>query len=34
VITAAQREDWNVLIEQTQGIADHERSALALLGPH
>jgi DNA-binding LacI/PurR family transcriptional regulator len=34
VITAAQREDWNVLIEQTQGIADRERSALAALGPH
>src|ERR1700750_1032078 len=29
VITAAQKEDWNVLIEQTQSIAEHERSSLA-----
>ena len=34
VITAAQREDWNVLIEQTQGLAERERSSLAALGPH
>jgi DNA-binding LacI/PurR family transcriptional regulator len=34
VITAAQAEDWNVLIEQTQGDAERERSALAALGPH
>jgi DNA-binding LacI/PurR family transcriptional regulator len=34
VITAAQDEDWNVLIEQTQGIRERERSALASLGPH
>jgi DNA-binding LacI/PurR family transcriptional regulator len=34
VITAAQKEDWNVLIEQTQGIAERERSSLAALGPH
>ncbi len=34
VITAAQKEDWNVLIEQTQGIAERERSSLASLGPH
>ena len=34
VITAAQGEDWNVLIEQTQGIAERERRSLASLGPH
>jgi len=34
VITAAQSHDWNVLIEQTQGLAERERSSLASLGPH
>src|ERR1700755_169820 len=34
VMDAAQGEEWNVLIEQTQGVAEHERSALAALGPH
>ncbi|MDL4818466.1 LacI family DNA-binding transcriptional regulator [Actinomadura opuntiae] len=34
VITAARRHHWNVLIEQTQGARDRERSALAAMGPH
>lgn len=34
VITAAQRHEWNVLIEQTQGIRERERNSLASLGPH
>jgi DNA-binding LacI/PurR family transcriptional regulator len=34
VITAAQRHDWNVLIEQTQGTREREQSSLASLGPH
>ena len=34
VITAAQERDWNVLIEQTQGTRERERSTLASLGPH
>lgn len=34
VISAAQRYDWNVLIEQTQGVRDRERATLAALGPH
>lgn len=34
VITAAQRRDWNVLIEQTQGVRDREQATLAALGPH
>ncbi|GAA3193440.1 LacI family DNA-binding transcriptional regulator [Actinocorallia longicatena] len=34
VITAARRYDWNVLIEQTQGTRDRERTALTALGPH
>ncbi|MDX6741142.1 LacI family DNA-binding transcriptional regulator [Actinocorallia sp. A-T 12471] len=34
VITAAQRHNWNVLIEQTQGTRDRERSALTAMGPH
>lgn len=34
VITAAQQRDWSVLIEQTQGLRDRERSTLAELGPH
>lgn len=34
IITAAQKHDWNVLIEQTQGVRDREREALASLGPH
>ncbi|GAA3194068.1 LacI family DNA-binding transcriptional regulator [Actinocorallia longicatena] len=34
VITAAQRRGWNVLIEQTQGTRDRERSALTAMGPH
>jgi DNA-binding LacI/PurR family transcriptional regulator len=34
VIEAAQGHDWNVLIEQTQGTRDRERSTLASLGPH
>jgi DNA-binding LacI/PurR family transcriptional regulator len=34
IITAAQERDWNVLIEQTQGERDRERSTLAALGPH
>jgi DNA-binding LacI/PurR family transcriptional regulator len=34
VITAAQRFDWNVLIEQTQGSRERERDALASLGAH
>jgi DNA-binding LacI/PurR family transcriptional regulator len=34
VITEAQRHDWNVLIEQTQGTREREQSSLASLGPH
>ncbi|MCT2584367.1 LacI family DNA-binding transcriptional regulator [Actinophytocola gossypii] len=34
VIAAAQRHDWSVLIEQTQGDRDRERATLASLGPH
>ncbi|MEC3978522.1 LacI family DNA-binding transcriptional regulator [Amycolatopsis sp. H20-H5] len=34
VITAARAQDWNVLIEQTQGTRAQERSTLASLGPH
>jgi DNA-binding LacI/PurR family transcriptional regulator len=34
VITAARAQGWNVLIEQTQGIREQERSTLASLGPH
>jgi LacI family repressor for deo operon, udp, cdd, tsx, nupC, and nupG len=34
VITAAQKQDWSVLIEQTQGTRDRERRTLASLGPH
>lgn len=34
VITAAQRHDWNVLIEQSQGTREREQSSLAALGPH
>jgi DNA-binding LacI/PurR family transcriptional regulator len=34
VITAAQAHEWNVLIEQTQGIRERERNSLASLGPH
>ena len=33
VITAAQPYGWNVLIEQTQGTRDRERSALTSMGP-
>ncbi|MCW2886928.1 MAG: hypothetical protein QOE54_5387 [Streptosporangiaceae bacterium] len=34
VITAAQAQSWSVLIEQTQGTRERERSTLASLGPH
>ena len=34
VIVAAQARDWNVLIEQTRGTRERERSTLASLGPH
>lgn len=34
VITAAHAHDWNVLIEQTRGTREQERSTLASLGPH
>jgi DNA-binding LacI/PurR family transcriptional regulator len=34
VITAAHGHDWSVLIEQTQGLRDAERTTLASLGPH
>ncbi|GAA2041725.1 LacI family DNA-binding transcriptional regulator [Catenulispora yoronensis] len=34
VISAAADHDWNVLIEQTQGVRDRERDALSALGPH
>lgn len=34
VITAAADRDWNVLIEQTQGVREREREALSALGPH
>lgn len=34
VITAAHAHDWNVLIEQTRGTRELERSTLASLGPH
>ena len=34
VITAASAREWNVLIEQTRGTRELERSTLASLGPH
>ena len=34
VITAAHDREWNVLIEQTRGTRELERSTLASLGPH
>src|SRR5882672_4012105 len=34
VIAAAQRREWNVLIEQTLGTRERERSSLGSLGPH
>ncbi len=34
VLQAAQEHEWNVLIEQTLGTRDRERSTLAALGPH
>jgi DNA-binding LacI/PurR family transcriptional regulator len=34
VITAAHEHDWNVLIEQTRGTRELERSTLGSLGPH
>ena len=34
VITAAQGQDWSVLIEQTQGTRERERASLESLGPH
>jgi len=34
VITAAQAREWNVLVEQTRGTREVERSTLASLGPH
>ncbi|MEV6983502.1 LacI family DNA-binding transcriptional regulator [Sphaerisporangium sp. NPDC051017] len=34
IITAAQAHGWNVLIEQTQGTRDRERTALTSMGPH
>ena len=34
VITAAHAHEWNVLIEQTRGTREQERSTLASLGPH
>lgn len=34
VIAAARAQDWNVLIEQTQGSRDGERAGLAALGSH
>jgi DNA-binding LacI/PurR family transcriptional regulator len=34
VITAAHEREWNVLIEQTMGTRERERSTLASLGPH
>ncbi len=34
VISAAQRQDWSVLIEETRGTRDRERDTLASLGPH
>jgi DNA-binding LacI/PurR family transcriptional regulator len=34
IITAAHAREWNVLIEQTRGTRDQERSTLASLGPH
>jgi DNA-binding LacI/PurR family transcriptional regulator len=34
VITAAHAQDWSVLIEQTQGVRERERSTLASLGAH
>ncbi|GAB3002428.1 LacI family transcriptional regulator [Amycolatopsis acidiphila] len=34
VLTAAQKRGWSVLIEQTQGTRDRERTTLASLGPH
>lgn len=34
VITAAREQDWNVLIEQTQGTRERERDTLASLGSH
>lgn len=34
VITAAQQHEWSVLIEQTQGTRERERTALSSMGPH
>ena len=34
IITAARAHGWNILIEQTQGIRELERSSLDQLGPH
>jgi DNA-binding LacI/PurR family transcriptional regulator len=34
VLQAAQKHEWNVLIEQTLGTRDRERATLAALGPH
>jgi DNA-binding LacI/PurR family transcriptional regulator len=34
VISAAQKQDWSVLIEETRGTRDRERATLASLGPH
>ncbi|KAA2255950.1 LacI family transcriptional regulator [Solihabitans fulvus] len=34
VITAAQQQDWSVLIEHTQGTRERERATLGSLGPH
>lgn len=34
VLQAAQEHEWNVLIEQTLGTRERERSTLAALGPH
>ncbi|AKU15659.1 LacI family transcriptional regulator [Luteipulveratus mongoliensis] len=34
VITAAQTNGWNVLIEQTQGQRERELESIATLGPH
>jgi DNA-binding LacI/PurR family transcriptional regulator len=34
IITEAHKHDWSVLIEQTQGLREAERTTLASLGPH
>lgn len=34
VISAAHKQDWSVLIEETQGTRERERSTLASLRPH